>query len=254
MLTVRSQLFEAFERSAFEGFVEEMIERAWQYSPHLCKTLNDEELELAVRSAIKRAAGHGFTQRGPVRFFIETSIALGSEFDEDPQYPWAAETLASDVFWSPMDKADALHAQVVKHFERVEPTPRDALLRLRALAGGPLPLADASLAPGIAQILREVHPEKVEAVGDAALGRLVEAGLHKSEALGFDAPRARLLVVALMFVVGHAFDRDPFLPWIARTLEPERGGADDRARVAERLERRAMIWIEAVLDASERDI
>ncbi len=57
-----------------------------------------------------------------------------------------------------------------------------------------------------------------------------------------------------MFAFGHAFDRDPFLPWIARTLEPERGAADDRARVAERLERRAMIWIEAVLDASERDV
>jgi hypothetical protein len=254
VLTVQSKLLQAFERSAFEGFVEEMIERAWQYSPRLCGTLKDEELELAVRSAIDRAGRHGFAQRGSARFFLQTSIALGSAFDDDPQYPWAAETLASDVFWSPMDKADALHARVVKYVERVEPTSRDALLRLRALAGGPLALHDVSLAHDIAQILREAHPAKAEALGDAALDRLVEAGLRKSEALGFAAPRARLLVVTLMFVVGHAFDRDPFLPWIARTLEPERGAADDRARVAERLERRAMIWIEAVLDASERDV
>lgn len=254
MLTVRSELLQAFERSAFEGFVAEMIERAWQYSPPLCKTLKDEELDLAVRSAIARAAGRGFAQRGSARFFLETSIALGSEFDEDPQYPWAAETLASDRFWSPMDKADALHARVVKHVERVQPTSRDALLRLRAVAGGPLTLRRVSLAHDVAQILREVHPEKVKALGDAALGRLIEAGLHKSEALGFDEPRARLLVVALMFAVGHAFDRDPFLPWIARTLRSERGATDDRARVAERLERRAMIWIEAVLDSTERAV
>ena len=254
MITVRSDLFQAFERSAFEGFVAEMIERAWQYSPGLCKTLKDEELDRAVRSAIDRAARHGFKQRGSARFFLQTCIALGSEFDEDPQYPWAAETLAWDRFWSPMDKADALHAQVAEHVERVLPTSRDALLRLRAVAGGSLTFHRASLAHDIAQILREVHPAKVEALGDAALGRLVEAGLHKSEALGFEEPRARLLVVALMFAFGHAFDRDPFLPWIARTLRPERGAADDRARVAERLERRAMIWIEAVLGSSERDV
>jgi hypothetical protein len=252
MLTVRNELVQAFERRAFDQFVDELVERAWGYSPRLCKTLSDEELERAVRQTIERAATHGFVQRGAVRFFLETSIALGSEFDSDPQYPWAAETLGSEQFWSPMDKADALHSRVASYVERVQPSARAALEQLHAVANGPRQFERASLAHDLEQLLREVHPEKVKALGDVALSSAVAAGLERAQALGFEQPRAGFVVVALGFAFGHAFERDPFLPWIQRTLQPTNQAERAPARVAERLERRAMIWIEAVLKASER--
>ena len=251
MLTVRSELMRAFERRSFDQFVDELVERAWSYSPRLCKTLSDEELERAVRQTIERAAGHGFVQRGAVRFFLETSIALGSDFDSDPQYPWAAETLASDQFWSPMDKADALHSRVASYVERVQPSARAALERLHVVAG-PRQFEQASLAHDLEQLLREVHPEKVVALGEDALARAVAAGLQKAQTLGLEGPRAGFVVVALSFAFGHAFDRDPFVPWIQRTLQPASQAERAPARLAEKLEKRAMIWIEAVLKASER--
>ncbi len=252
MLTVRSELMRAFERRSFDQFVDELVERAWSYSPRLCKTLSDEELERAVRQTIERAAGHGFVQRGAVRFFLETSIALGSDFDSDPQYPWAAETLASDQFWSPMDKADALHSRVASYVERVQPSARAALERLHVVATGPRQFEQASLAHDLEQLLREVHPEKVVALGEDALARAVAAGLQKAQTLGLEGPRAGFVVVALSFAFGHAFDRDPFVPWIQRTLQPASQAERAPARLAEKLEKRAMIWIEAVLKASER--
>ena len=252
MLTVRNELVQAFERRAFDQFVDELVERAWSYSPRLCKTLSDEELDRAVRQTIERAAAHGFVQRGAVSFFLETSIALGSEFDTDPQYPWAAETLACTHFWSPMDKADALHARVASYVERVQPSARAALERLHLVASGPLQFEQASLAHDLEQLLREVHLEKVETLGEEALSRAVAGGLQKAQALGFEQPRAGFVVVAVSFAFGHAFDRDPFVPWIQRTLQPTSQAERTPARLAEKLEKRAMIWIEAVLKASER--
>ena len=34
-----------------------------------------------------RAEGYGFTNRGPLRLFIEMMFLCGSGFDTDPQYP-----------------------------------------------------------------------------------------------------------------------------------------------------------------------
>jgi hypothetical protein len=62
---------------------------------------------------------------------------------------------------------------------------------------------------------------------------------------GFRAIRSLALMVVLAFAFGHHFDSDPLLPWIARTLR--RLDPTDPDAAAEALERRALIWLDAVL-------
>ena len=52
-------------------------------------------------------------------------------------------------------------------------------------------------------------------------------------------------MVALMFAFGHGCANDPLYPWIANTLRDERI-ADSAAR-ADRLERKALTWLNHVL-------
>ena len=256
MLTIRTALVEAFKRNAFEGYLRELVEVCWEYAPRLCKTLDEAELEHAIRCAMERAGRYGFVQRGPVRFFVQTSIALGSEFDEDPQYPWVQTVLTDGRYWSPIDKAKALHARLADHLEHAEGHgnvhSREALKQFRTLVSRDLQLSQA-LEHDTLQLLRQVHPHKADQVGDHALRSLLQSGVEKCQTLGFQQPRAQLLVLALMFAVGHAFDRDPFLPWLRRTLALEQR-AIPAERIAERLERRTLIWVDAVLSAEEKKL
>jgi hypothetical protein len=48
-----------------------------------------------------------------------------------------------------------------------------------------------------------------------------------------------------MFAFGHGCTHDPLYPWIARTLKDER--IKDPAARAERLEKKAITWLDHVL-------
>ena len=93
--------------------------------------------------------------------------------------------------------------------------------------------------------MKEVHPRKYEKTGEDALRQLIKNNREKAlKEFGFKQPRAVALIVVLAFAFGHQFDADPFLPWIARTLNKENEPSETKA---EELERRAVIWLDAVL-------
>ena len=87
MLQIRFDQMKVFEEAAWLHFEDEMVVHSREFSPKLCAVLGEEQLRVALRQAIKRAGGYGFTFRGPVRLYIELMFLFGSHFDTDPQYP-----------------------------------------------------------------------------------------------------------------------------------------------------------------------
>jgi hypothetical protein len=59
------------------------------------------------------------------------------------------------------------------------------------------------------------------------------------------------LLTILGFAFGHQFDEDPFLPWISRTLD--KTDFETPEHKAKELERRALIWLDAVLENTMED-
>ena len=96
MLVIRQAQMEAFRRAALLAFENQMVVHSKDFAPKLCRTIDDTQLREALRRAMDRAGGHGLTNRGPIRLFIELTFHFGSTFDTDPQYPWAAEVLHAD--------------------------------------------------------------------------------------------------------------------------------------------------------------
>jgi len=86
MLAIRTEQMKTFEQAAMRRFEDEMVEHSKDLSPRLCEVIGDEQLRVALRSAICRAMAYGFTYRGPIRLFIEMMFFCGSSFDTDPQY------------------------------------------------------------------------------------------------------------------------------------------------------------------------
>jgi len=255
MLTIRDEQMKRFEEVALDTYVQKLIAHCRAFSPHLAKTLHDEELDHAIRVGIEDADSHGLRLRGPVRFYIDMMILLGSGFATDPQYPWVSEVLDERDDLAEMQRSDLLHERTVAYLRRVDGEDNrqtlDALQRLRALVRAGLGFTTDGLERELLGLMWQVHPHKTEATGDQALRTLIGQGVALArDKYGFRRPRSFGLMPTLMFAFGHEVDRDPLLPWIARTLDVI--DPTDPDSTAERLERRAMVWLDGVLSNAKR--
>lgn len=67
---------------------------------------------------------------------------------------------------------------------------------------------------GLLEHLRTFFPEQAAALGTAQLHRVLRYGLQRAESRGLQTERGLYRYLALMFLLGSAFDEDPQLAWI----------------------------------------
>lgn len=241
-----------FEGDAVEQFVEEMADHCETFAPALCRTLDRETLRDAARRAMQRAKACGMTLRGPIRLILEMMILLGDGFQDDPQYAWAQETLKREDFFNEMFKSGRLERQVRDYLVAVNGKDDEhavrALLRLRRLAQSEA--ADPRIRALLSDhddLLSRIFPEKHAHLGPGPVAAMSE-NAHRLAAHAYGPsvePRATALLFLLSCAFGHRCDQDPLYPWIGRTLyDAERPDWEVRA---DRLERHAVTWMNAVL-------
>lgn len=247
MLTIRPEQMRAFELAALRRFEDATMEHSKAFSPRLCAVLGDAQLRIAVHSAIERAMGYGFTDRGPIRLFVELTFLCGSAFDTDPQYRPAGDILRAPG--DQMQRAERLHQGQLDYLDRVSgagnANVRHALAELSLYARAPIAVSPNDFADGMLRELTRVFPQKAAYIGEARLTELIEEGRAAARGYEFHSLRAQVLIVVLMFAFGHGCTDDPLYPWIARTLADSRI-VDPAARAA-RLEKKAMTWLAHVL-------
>jgi hypothetical protein len=246
-MIIRKEQVEAFRTAAMRAFENEMVAHLAEFSPPLFKAIKEDQMRVAIRFGIARAAEYGITFQGPVRLYLELMLLFGSHFDSDPQYPWAAEILTDET--PQMPRAQRLFEKTQDYRKNIG-GPRDdytlaALRRISAMARQPPPVPPAHLAPAMLQEMARVYPQKSAYVGEAALRQLIESGMTAARSYGFSTPRALVLPVVLMFAFGHGCCDDPLYPWIARTLRDE--AITDSEGRAQRLEAKALTWLDRVL-------
>jgi len=249
MLTIRPEQLAVFRAQALGAFEVTMVNHLAAFSPPLFKAVGEAALLQAVRLGIGRAAGYGFDLRGPVRLYLELMLLLGSHFDTDPQYPWAAAILQDRETGPQMERAERLYRQTLDYQAHVggpdDARALKALRNIRGFAGTPVQFAPAALVPFMLDALAQVYPEKTAFVGEAALAELIRKAGLGARNMRFVTPRAMALVAVLMLAFGHGCGADPLYPWITRTLKDETI-TDPEAR-AKRLEKRALTWLDQVL-------
>lgn len=246
-MLIRAEQMKVFEQGARRRFDEEMLVHGKSFSPRLCELIGDEQLRVALRSAMNRANGYGFTYRGPIRLFIETMFLLGSAFDTDPQYPAVSESLRASG--DQMQRAEEIHEGLLDYLEKVSgpdaANVREALEQLSIFARMPITLSSNNLVAGLIQEMTRIFPRKAAYIGEAGLTTLIQEGIAEARKHDFSSVRQQTLIVVLMFAFGHGCTGDPLYPWIARTLQDPR--IIGPAARAERLEKKAVTWLEHVL-------
>ncbi|MGR8931674.1 MAG: hypothetical protein ACU836_13615 [Gammaproteobacteria bacterium] len=247
MLVVRQDQMEHFRQLALASFEQEMITHSQSFAPELCAVLSNEQLSLAIHSAIANAREHGFTNRGPVRLYIEMIFLFGSGFDSDPQYPWFKHILHTAA--PQMQKAQSLFERILdyqKHVSGEEAVNTlNALRNLSFFAQQPLSYTADDFIPAIIREMARIFPQKAAYLGENALQALIAEACGAAQQSGFSTSRSYALIVALMFAFGHRCTNDPLYPWISATLTDQR--IVSPAARAERLERKAMTWLNHVL-------
>jgi hypothetical protein len=251
MLTLRPEQLETIRQHHLQKFEDEMVVHSKAFSPPICEILGEDQLRVALRSAMQRANGYGFTNRGPLRLFIEMMFTCGSGFDTDPQYPAVGEILRASE--DQMARAQRIYQLCMDDLENVTGPDavyvRKALSDLLVFTRSPLKFSNDFVADML-QAMHLVFPPKADYVGDPALKELIAEAIAEAQQYRFDAPRQKTLIVVLKFSFGHGCTDDPLYPWIANTLRDDKiRDADARAA---RLEKKATTWLEHVVARNER--
>ena len=241
-----------FRKEAQRNFEKSMLAHLGNFSPPLFKTLGEEQMLKAIRLGIDRAGSHGFTLRGPVRFYLELMLLFGSHFDTDPQYPWASAILTNQDAGSQMQRAEWLFDKTMDYRKRVS-GPEDAysLEALRNIAlfvQHPLPLSSENYIPAIIKEIANIYPQKAAYVGNEGLETLIRKGIGGAQRQRFTTVRGVTLVIVLMLAFGHGCGNDPLYPWIANSLKGD--SAPTPEAKATLLEKNALIWLEYKLSST----
>jgi hypothetical protein len=253
-LKIRTQQIEAFEAVNTPDFEDFMVEHLKGFSPLHSEALGEKGIRKLIRMGVERAKKHGFTRRGPVKFYIETMILLGCAFDADPQYPWTGKILGDATVSDQTERADLLHAKLIDFLDAVGGPNREyakqALKRARKIPLEGLPVASSSFASEIVRRMRENHPEKVAYISEDALRGLIPRAKEEAQKYAVATDAGVCLFIGLMFTVGHGFASDPKYPWVANTLANT--GITDPNACVERLYSKTMTYLDYALRHLER--
>src|ERR1035438_5788295 len=94
MWLIRQAQMSALQQAGEKAFREELVRHSQEFAPELCRAAGEDNVRAAVDRGMIAARGYGFTLRGPLRFYVELMLSLGSGMDTDPQLPWLEEELA----------------------------------------------------------------------------------------------------------------------------------------------------------------
>jgi hypothetical protein len=246
-MLIRNAQIETFQEAALRRFEDEMVAHSREFTPRLCELLGEEQLRVALRQAMERADTFGFTNKGPLRLYIELMFLCGSDFDTDPQYVALGEILRASA--DQMERAQDLHERIGDYLDTVagpdNANVNRALRELSNFARTTLRFSSHDFVPGLLREMNRIFPEKVDYVGEAGLKQLIDEGIAEAPKYGFAEVRQHTLIVVLMFAFGHGCTHDPLYPWISRTLQDEK--IVDPAARAERLEKKARTWLDHVV-------
>jgi len=249
MLIIRQEQMHVFKQAALKNFEAELVEHLKTFAPKLFEIRGEECFRKTVQLGMQRAGEYGFTYRGPIRFYLEAMFSLGSDFDTDPQMPWASEILTKNKETSDqMTRADQLYRQMITYMNKVMgPDNRfavAALQRLRAADQNILMLPSDSPSSYFS-LFRSFYPEKYTHVGEEQLTQLLREGEQTTKEFGLDSLKSKRLLTILMFAIGHGITRDPLYPWVEDTLtNPQFSGESDRVN---RLLKRTRTYLESTL-------
>ena len=211
-MIIRSEQMAEMERHGERAFEREMADHIREFASARAKFLEEECLKTVVQTGLSKARAHGFTCRGPLRLYLDLMCMFGSDFDTDPQHPWAAKVLNNSESGPEMQRATQLWDCALNGMNQIAGPSRDLLaLGLERIAETPLHLfLPQDLESSILAALSRAYPEKAKLAGKEGLHLLFAKACAEARHLKLDMPDGIGLISLMMFAVGCGVIEDPF--------------------------------------------
>ena len=255
MLMIRKSQMKVFEQIAVQRFEAGLLDHLRTFFPEHAAMLGSTQWGRVVRYGLERAESRGLqTERG-LYLYLALMFVLGSAFDEDPQLTWmpplqpSASPPAEESQQSEFQIEAALVPATVSSPEETEPVPspetpdirivplyeqamafldrtvgldNEFLRQTLSVLRHPQVFEGLPAAPSFGHrvllLLQTLAPEKYKALGEGALRALVRSGYEAAKHYGVTTEPGMMNYLALAFVLGSGFDRDPLYPWAAAVL------------------------------------
>ncbi len=224
MLTIRKEQMKALEQVALKDFEDDMVEHIKEFFPNHYKTIGESQIRKVIQYAIERGEVYGFTTHRNVCLYLNNMLILGSNFDVDPQYPWAAEILneKSDIITE--IRIDKLSDKTLEVFSDIAGTKHihlnRAFLKLQKDTEQVVSKSiNGNLKDELHNRLKKIFPSKYEVVGEQNINKLVECGFDDSKYYHLKNESNVLIYIIFMFMLGRGFNKDPQFIWAEETLK-----------------------------------
>ena len=175
-------------------------------------------------------------------------MALGCQFVFDPVYAQLSKAIGDYDSDTQMERAEDLYQASLLAIDEINGPDDSSVLsawqRIKDWAES-LQVPANLEASYVMSEMQALYPQKAEYAGETALLQLYESAVGDCQAYHCDQPRPIMLLSILKFAFGSGCLQDPLYGWIATTLD--RNVDKHSGESFLQLERKAIIWLDAVL-------
>jgi len=223
-----------------------MVIHIKKYFPKYYEIMGEPTVRKVIRYSIERAETYGLTTERDVCLYINLVFLLGSNFDTDVQFPWAAATLKDEMIKGSVIRIDKLYEIAMDYLGRVNGDNNIylalALRKIREVPFGEFSYAvSEDVVRKVISQLKNVWPEKCQYLGNSILHQLVQHGIKSARRYNITGEKGLVLYIGLMFMLGSGFDNDPQFPWATAVLRNE--VLTEQSAKVERLHTEAMAFL-----------
>jgi hypothetical protein len=217
MLIIRDSQRHLFREAARRRFEDQLFAHLRETFPERVRPIGEAATRRTIRRGLERMEPFGIRKGPNAAVWVTLMLYLGSDFDDDPMFPWAPPLLEA-VRHDESRGMAVLRAAALEHRDRAGGENNEnverTLARLRSFELEELvPERVGNFDDWAIEQLRFLQPEKCSAAGQTALERLAAEGRRTAGGLGLGDDRAAGLFIGCMFMLGHRFHVDPQYPW-----------------------------------------
>ena len=236
MVTIRKEQMDAFEKAGLENFEDSMVDHVQKYFPNHYRIAGEPVIRDVVRYGIDQAKQYEFTSERDVCLYLTVMFMLGSNFDSDFMYPWARNILEG-ITPDPSERAVEIADKALDFMKKIGGPESRYINRAFLSLRKELPeLMENQKFDEFDQYmkvkLKNIYPKKYEILGEDIIDRLINDGVGTASKYNIRAKSGYALYIGIMFFMGNAIDKEPFLPWISAILNDksiaEHGSPEDR--------------------------
>ena len=200
------------EELSLANYISEITEHCRIIFPGLMPLFDRESLRKYFSHVINLAKQSDYTQRGPVRLYIDMTIMFGVRFEYDPLYRWLNNNI--DHALPQLEKSMANYLLVDQYTSAI--CGMDCVFfdeshaNFQSLSINSLPSHVIDGGKKLHELLMRIYPQRYKIVGENAIDKLIALSDIHSKNYDMKNESDKTYLIVIMFLFGCEFDKDYF--------------------------------------------